>query len=156
MFKKTGTTYEDSEDFVDFPRKVKDIEAAVFFREDEKMSFKLSLRSKGRVNVEKIAKSFGGGGHFSSRRMQDKRDLAGSTEIRFLKQVRKANKGCKMNYHKKIEPEDVIPAWPESSLNRFRSSGMTFSGHWHHLILPNTWTSSSPSTNPKTSHPRTL
>jgi len=63
MFKKTGTTYEDSEDFVDFPRKVKEIEAAVFFREDDKNVFKLSLRSKGRINVEKIAKSFGGGGH---------------------------------------------------------------------------------------------
>ena len=66
MFKNTGTTYEDSEDFVDFPRKVKDIEVAVFFREDDKNVFKLSLRSKGRVNVEKIAKSFGGGGHFAA------------------------------------------------------------------------------------------
>ncbi|MBI5056205.1 MAG: bifunctional oligoribonuclease/PAP phosphatase NrnA [Nitrospirae bacterium] len=66
MFKKTGTTAEDSEDFVDFPRKVKGIEAAVFFREDDKDVFKLSLRSKGRVNVEKIAKSFGGGGHFAA------------------------------------------------------------------------------------------
>jgi phosphoesterase RecJ-like protein len=66
MYKQTGTTYEDSEDFVDFPRKVKDIEVAVFFREDDKNVFKLSLRSKGRINVEKIAKSFGGGGHFAA------------------------------------------------------------------------------------------
>lgn len=66
MFKKTGATAEDSEDFVDFPRKVKAIEVAVFFREDAKNVFKLSLRSKGKVNVEKIAKSFGGGGHFAA------------------------------------------------------------------------------------------
>ncbi|MBI5408581.1 MAG: bifunctional oligoribonuclease/PAP phosphatase NrnA [Nitrospirae bacterium] len=66
MFKKTGATSEDSEDFVDFPRKVKDIEAAAFFREDGDNTFKISLRSKGRVNVEKIAKSFGGGGHFAA------------------------------------------------------------------------------------------
>lgn len=66
MFENTATTAEDSEDFVDFPRKVKGIEVAVFFREDEKNVFKLSLRSKGKVNVEKIAKNFGGGGHFAA------------------------------------------------------------------------------------------
>jgi phosphoesterase RecJ-like protein len=63
MLKKTGTTAEDCEDFVEIPRKVKGIEAAVFFRQDDIKSFKLSLRSKGKVDVEKIAKSFGGGGH---------------------------------------------------------------------------------------------
>ncbi|GBD96835.1 MAG TPA: bifunctional oligoribonuclease/PAP phosphatase NrnA [Nitrospirae bacterium] len=66
MFKKTGATAEDSEDFVDFPRKVKDIEVAVFFRQNGAKSYKLSFRSKGRVNVQKIAKSFGGGGHFAA------------------------------------------------------------------------------------------
>ncbi|MBI5674942.1 MAG: bifunctional oligoribonuclease/PAP phosphatase NrnA [Nitrospirae bacterium] len=63
MLKKTGTTAEDTEDFVEFPRKIKEIEAAVFLREDNIDLFKISLRSKGRVNVEKVAKSFGGGGH---------------------------------------------------------------------------------------------
>jgi phosphoesterase RecJ-like protein len=63
MFDKTGTTAEDCEDFVDFPRKVRGIEVAVFFRQDGRKTFKISLRSKGKVNVQKIAKSFGGGGH---------------------------------------------------------------------------------------------
>jgi len=63
MFKKTGTTAEDSEDFVNFPRKVNDIEVALFFRENKKNSYKISLRSKGKVDVQKIAKTFGGGGH---------------------------------------------------------------------------------------------
>ncbi|MEW6600521.1 MAG: bifunctional oligoribonuclease/PAP phosphatase NrnA [Nitrospirota bacterium] len=66
MFDKTGTTAEDSEDFVDFPRKLKDNEVAVFFRQDGSNSYKLSLRSKGRVNVQKIARSFGGGGHVAA------------------------------------------------------------------------------------------
>jgi len=66
MFEKTGTTAEDSEDFVDFPRKVKDTEVAVFFREDGSNTYKLSLRSKGRVNVQKIARGFGGGGHVAA------------------------------------------------------------------------------------------
>lgn len=66
MFMKTGTTSEDSEDFVDFPRKIKGVEVAVFFRENGNKSYKLSLRSKDKVNVQKIAKSFGGGGHVAA------------------------------------------------------------------------------------------
>jgi len=94
MFKKTGTTYEDSEDFVDFPRKVKEIEAAVFFREDDKNVFKLSLRSKGRINVEKIAKSFGGGGHFAAAGCKIKGTLQEVQEKVFT-EVRKAIKDAK-------------------------------------------------------------
>jgi len=63
MFKKTHTTAEDTENFVDYPRKIKDIEVAVFFREDGNKSYKISLRSKGKVDVAKIAQEFGGGGH---------------------------------------------------------------------------------------------
>ncbi|MEW6715272.1 MAG: bifunctional oligoribonuclease/PAP phosphatase NrnA [Nitrospirota bacterium] len=66
MFKKTGTTAEDTEDFVEYPRKIKGIKAAVFFREDKSGFIKISLRSKGRVNVERVAKSFGGGGHVAA------------------------------------------------------------------------------------------
>ena len=63
MFKKTGAEAGNCEDFVDFPRKVKGVEVAVFFRYNGGNSYKVSLRSKGKVNVQKIAKSFGGGGH---------------------------------------------------------------------------------------------
>lgn len=94
MFNKTGTTPEDSEDFVDFPRKVKGIEAAVFFREDEKNVFKLSLRSKGKANVEKIAKSFGGGGHFAAAGCKIKGTLKEVQKKVFAairKEIKKAN-----------------------------------------------------------------
>ena len=63
MFKKTGSEPGNCEDFVDFPRKVQGVEVAVFFRYNGANSYKVSLRSKGKVNVQKIAKSFGGGGH---------------------------------------------------------------------------------------------
>ncbi len=63
MLNKTGTTPEDCEDFVNYPRKVKDAEVAVFFRQDGNNNYKLSLRSKGKVDVQKVAMSFGGGGH---------------------------------------------------------------------------------------------
>lgn len=63
MFKKTGTAADDCEDFVDYPRKIRGIEVAIFIRQERDKRFKISLRSKGRVDVQKIAMQFGGGGH---------------------------------------------------------------------------------------------
>ena len=63
MFKKTKTSIEDAENIVDFPRQIKGSEVALLFREDRRNLYKISLRSKGKVNVAKIAKTFGGGGH---------------------------------------------------------------------------------------------
>jgi phosphoesterase RecJ-like protein len=94
MFMSTATTAEDSEDFVDLPRKVKGVEVAVFFREDEKNVFKLSLRSKGRVNVEKIARHFGGGGHFAAAGCRIRGPLK-EVQKRVFSEVRKAIKETK-------------------------------------------------------------
>ncbi len=67
MFRATGTTKEDTEGFVNFPRSIKGVEVAVLFREEEPHNgnsrWKLSLRSKGKVNAARIAEKFGGGGH---------------------------------------------------------------------------------------------
>jgi phosphoesterase RecJ-like protein len=63
MFKKTGTSVEDTENFVDYPRMIKDVEVAVLLREERKNLYKISLRSKADIDVEKIARNFGGGGH---------------------------------------------------------------------------------------------
>ncbi len=66
MFKKTNTSAQDTENFSDHPRKIKGVEVGVLFREDGKNSYKVSLRSKGMVNVADITKTFGGGGHASA------------------------------------------------------------------------------------------
>lgn len=94
MFRKTGTTAEDSEDFVDFPRKVKGIEVAIFFRENSNKSFKLSFRSKGKVNVQKIAGNFGGGGHAAAAGCSVNGTLK-EVRSKVLKAVRKAIKESK-------------------------------------------------------------
>ncbi len=44
-------------------RVTKDVEAAVFLYENEDGSFKVSMRSNGKVNVAEIAMKYGGGGH---------------------------------------------------------------------------------------------
>ena len=91
MFEKTGTTAADCEDFVDFPRKVKDTEVAIFFRQAGDRSFKISLRSKGSVNVQKIAKSFGGGGHVAAAGCKVKGTLK-DVQDRVIRVVRQAIK----------------------------------------------------------------
>lgn len=67
MFRATGTSKENTEGFVNFPRSINGVEVAVLFREEElrdgNPTWKLSLRSKGKVNVARIAETFGGGGH---------------------------------------------------------------------------------------------
>jgi phosphoesterase RecJ-like protein len=54
---------EDAEGFVNIPLTSEDIEAVVMLKESEPGTFRASLRSKGDVNVAKIAEKFGGGGH---------------------------------------------------------------------------------------------
>jgi phosphoesterase RecJ-like protein len=60
---EAGAAWEHTEGFVDIPRTVKGIEVSVLYTQRGDDHFKLSLRSKAKVNVEKVAKIFGGGGH---------------------------------------------------------------------------------------------
>ncbi len=51
------------EELTNFSIAIKDVEVGLFIREVKPNFFKVSFRSKGRVNVNSIAKIFGGGGH---------------------------------------------------------------------------------------------
>lgn len=63
LFRQTGTTAEDTDNFVNHVRSVKGVEVAILFRQTAPLQFKISLRSKGRVDLTGLAQSFGGGGH---------------------------------------------------------------------------------------------
>jgi phosphoesterase RecJ-like protein len=63
MFEKTETTAEDTENFSNLPRMIRSVKISALFRESGNGFWKASLRSKGKVNVAKIAELFGGGGH---------------------------------------------------------------------------------------------
>ena len=65
-FKKTGTREEHTEGLVNYPRSIKGVEVAVFFREMYSEQIKISMRSKGEVNVAAIAEKFEGGGHHNA------------------------------------------------------------------------------------------
>ncbi|MDO8445297.1 MAG: bifunctional oligoribonuclease/PAP phosphatase NrnA [Deltaproteobacteria bacterium] len=63
MYKATGTTAEDTDGIVNYARSLKGVEAAIFVREISQGRYKASLRSKGRVDVTKVAGKYDGGGH---------------------------------------------------------------------------------------------
>ncbi len=63
LYRRTNTTAEDTDNFVNFVRSVKGVEVAVLFRQTGNAQYKISLRSKGRVDLSRLAQSFGGGGH---------------------------------------------------------------------------------------------
>jgi len=68
---QAGAVVEDCEGIVNYLIGIEEVEVAVFFRELEADpahgsaagQFRLSLRSKGKVDVAEVAARFGGGGH---------------------------------------------------------------------------------------------
>lgn len=62
-FDDTGTTGTDTENLIDECQRIQSVEVAAMFVELKDGGFRCSLRSKGLVNVGKIAQDNGGGGH---------------------------------------------------------------------------------------------
>jgi len=54
---------EDCEGLVNYVLSIGDVEVAAFFRELPGGRFRISLRSKGHLDVARVAERFGGGGH---------------------------------------------------------------------------------------------
>ncbi len=72
-------TKDHLEGFINYPRSVDGVEVAVSFREEGPENFRVSFRSKGRVDVSSVAEAFGGGGH---------RNAAGCTVRGTLREVK--------------------------------------------------------------------
>jgi phosphoesterase RecJ-like protein len=54
---------EDCEGLVNYVLSIGEVEVAAFFRELPEGRFRVSLRSKGKLDVARVAEGFGGGGH---------------------------------------------------------------------------------------------
>ena len=63
MFQKAGAAPGDSEGLIDHIRSIAGVDVVALIREREDGTHKISLRSRGEVDVEKIARHHGGGGH---------------------------------------------------------------------------------------------
>ncbi len=63
QMQRFGAREEDCEGLVNYALSMADVQVAIFFRELPDRRFRVSLRSKGEVNVSTVAEYFGGGGH---------------------------------------------------------------------------------------------
>jgi len=58
-----GGTYDDTDGLINEPLTVKAIQAVVFFKHQTDQEYRVSMRSKGAIDIGAIARSLGGGGH---------------------------------------------------------------------------------------------
>jgi len=63
MQEQAKASDEDADGFVNYPLTVGEVEAVAMLKECAPGMYRTSLRSKGEVNVAKVAEKFGGGGH---------------------------------------------------------------------------------------------
>jgi phosphoesterase RecJ-like protein len=63
MFDRAGASSSDTEGLIDYPRSIAGVDAVALIRQLDDQQFKVSLRSRGEIDVEKIARQHGGGGH---------------------------------------------------------------------------------------------
>jgi len=82
-----GAFDEDAEGLVNYAISIAGAQVAAFFRELPDKRYRVSLRSKGAVNVAAIAEIFGGGGHYNASGCSLEGPLALATE-RVLREVR--------------------------------------------------------------------
>lgn len=65
-FKGVKGNQEAADSIVDELRAIKDVRIAVLFKEKNKDLLRVSLRSKGAINVGRLAEKYGGGGHYDA------------------------------------------------------------------------------------------
>lgn len=66
MYAQTGADAELTDGFVNYPRSIRGVEVAIFFRQLDENRYKVGFRSKGKVNVSAFAAALGGGGHHNA------------------------------------------------------------------------------------------
>lgn len=71
---------ENTEGFINYARYLEGVEVAIMLKEIDPSSVKVSMRSRSRIDVSRIALSFGGGGH---------KRAAGCTVLGTLSEVKK-------------------------------------------------------------------
>jgi phosphoesterase RecJ-like protein len=63
MRERAGAVDGDNNGFVNIPLAAREVLAVVYMREVGEDEYRVSLRSKGDINVARVAEKFGGGGH---------------------------------------------------------------------------------------------
>jgi phosphoesterase RecJ-like protein len=78
---RSGALDEDCEGLVNYALGIAGVEVAVFFRELASERMRVSIRSKGAVNVSRLAAKFGGGGHECAAGFSTEGPLRAATQL---------------------------------------------------------------------------
>jgi len=78
---RIGATDEHAEGVVNYARSISGVELGLFFREIAPDRYKVSFRSKGKVDVNQVASLFGGGGHQRAAGCIVEGNMAGSVAL---------------------------------------------------------------------------
>ncbi|MER3631760.1 MAG: hypothetical protein C4325_05990, partial [Blastocatellia bacterium] len=70
MREAAGAVDGDNNGFVNIPLAAREVVAVVYTREVGPGNYRVSLRSKGDIDVAKVAEQFGGGGHRNAAGLQ--------------------------------------------------------------------------------------
>jgi phosphoesterase RecJ-like protein len=66
LLKRAGATVDDTEGLVNLPLAAREIVAVAMLKRQGDKVFRVSLRSKGAVDVGRVASRWGGGGHHNA------------------------------------------------------------------------------------------
>ncbi len=96
QMERCGASDQDTEGLVNYALGIQGVEVAIFFREQGPEFYRVSVRSKGNLNVAVVAEHFGGGGHTCASGFNIEGPLSVASE-RVLAQLRIA--GWKAEHH---------------------------------------------------------
>jgi phosphoesterase RecJ-like protein len=96
MLKRSSAEMSDSENFISFLQAMEGVRVSLFLRE-EKDGTRISLRSDGIIDVDKLAREYGGGGHRLAAGLRLAKDIHAAKE-EMLKAIHSAvKKANRMN-----------------------------------------------------------
>lgn len=96
-----GATVDDTEGLVNIPLSAREVTAVALFKRQDATTFRLSLRSKGLVDVRAVATLWQGGGH---------RNAAGCTVVGNFEEVRDAVVQAMSRAIDLVAEPDTVPA----------------------------------------------
>jgi phosphoesterase RecJ-like protein len=115
MFERAGAAEGDSEGLIDVPRSIAGVEAVALCRRRADGAVKVSLRSRGELDVERIARGHGGGGHKNAAGyVVAGGDLAGIRERVLADLVAAVEVGGAAGEPSAGDDADETPAWAEA------------------------------------------
>jgi len=80
-FRRAGAQPSDAEDIINLPRSIAGVQAVLFLKQWESGVTRVSLRSKGAVDVRSVAVAFGGGGHTNAAGCTVESNLGAAREL---------------------------------------------------------------------------